>query len=266
MKKLISLVLLTIFISSIGCGNKQGLTKNWMPKWEVGDRWIVSKYGNSINITGISKWKGPFRYEYIIKDIVIVNDIKCFKLEMQLVDNIDRRNPEILYYSQDYLKFIRLETYIGSLGRYTTCDFYIKDEEYPSINIPNYNSDFIMPLFPLNKREVKYGFNKPSTYGKYDEFIKIYSQKEYNDLLINNIPKPYYINSKQIDLEKYIFDGNKIITKLSDSCYYVEIKTKDNRNIYIKQLWNSKYPWAIYTESAESRCYLEKYYKNEMKK
>jgi len=264
----------------------------WSPEWHIGDWWIVHILANSKLIrSGPVKWHGLMRWKYEVVDIkslkieehyigsdgqskTLNDEIECFLVVAQTLDRIDNLHAN-LYYQKDNLLLKRVEQF----------PFQTRPPFIETFNIfsatPILSHDHVVlysfPVFPLEISSTSNPFityykrkKAPDRYyGSADiakqSVLKINTNKAHN-IIFESFPNEYRnitTVTKEIipgetvkNPSSEIFAQCTALSNLEGDCYYVELEKGDRT---IKQIWNIKTPWPIYSETEYEISYLGEY-------
>ncbi len=288
MKKLFLSIILVISLLIAYAGYAEE-SISWMPKWNVGDWWVMQKYSKKEDMSGQRPeglWVGPDRYKFTVKAIENIDGADCYVLEVNIIEE-NKFYFAVAYYEVKNLRFVKLQYQIGESIKPAQIIFYNKFYLYPCPSFLNYQEMFSMPVFPIDiskNTNQKFKFEEINT--TYTQTVKIITDSEANNIIEKSIPsksqksiiikkpidgKSGLAKSHEIDnVYTYLTKGNKILLQTEECIIidlekYAPIKYNPMTNVreYItrqfRQIWNKQYPWPVYIEIGDGsvKYYLE---------
>lgn len=269
-------ILLVIFICSSYVTFAEEPTI-WMPKWNVGDWWVVEyfKYTSSASYKS-EKWTGPDKWKFTVKKIITVDNIEQFVLEViNMEPNKDYRG--VIYYEKNNLKFVKGEYYVDGKLSWKEYVYYNKYRIYPYpalIWLGPINAS--VPVFPLEIQKDEKKLEKIYRVEREDETltqeVEIIDDQKAWSLISERIPEKSTKNitlpkkvgriqegvSEEINNVRQIMTSNKILPYKNKNYYCIELTKKypNYKDVIIKQIWHEESPWPIFTESGINRYFL----------
>lgn len=229
------------------------LNDGFVPKWNVGDKWVVEATYKDIRQEG-DVWLPPILWVFKVRGIKSLHRQKCYVVHVYPADK-NIKQQAILYLSTFDLRVLKvIDIYPTRDGAKAQERFYDPFNPQPLI-AENTLIPYDLPLFPLLK---------PKLVQDSDGIFKGYRSKN----LLRTIPKIIKIgefsfkkvikqNQKNIDTKHYA-DQFRAYSSNLGSTYQVELIDENNKDTLV-QVWQEGLPWAISADSGLKRMRLISY-------
>lgn len=238
-KKALTLVTTLLFLLTAVVCFVDDLPKEWMPKWEVGDWWIVkasTRFRQGPPHYG--KWSKPWSWRYEVTGIEEVKGFQCYVLEMKYWPINERRSEErlVFYFRKENFRLIRETNYsyrLGELQPPVTIDYdYTVDAAFISPGLVN------VPSFPLIFKGAKADSLSKPRWSPQGGFV---TQK---------------VSVGKIKDFKEELTDSEIKISFGENCYHVilegggrnETERRKGGVRRVEQIWDPDFAWFLYSE------------------